>query len=126
MRRNLAKWLPHRFCKESAVLALFTTCDLAIGDLAIGDIAFGDLAIGCHDVRVATNFVKMMKRKKVARNKSSKLDSSILILLAILHRVSLPCTLFLRKIGILSSLFLSQTRTCAAGLKSFLAFTGPA
>ena len=79
----------------SAAFTLFTICDLAICDLAVGDLAIGDLAMGClgvHaigslDVRVATNFVKMMERKKVARSKSSNLDSSILILLVVPQRV---------------------------------------
>ena len=67
----------------------FTSYDLSIGDLAIGDLAtwcLGVRAIESLDVRVATNFV-MMKRKKVARNKSCHFDSSILISLAILHRM---------------------------------------
>ena len=67
MRKNLAKWLPLRFCKESAAFAVFTTCDLAICDLAIGSL--GVHAIESLDVRVATNSVKMMKRNKVARKK---------------------------------------------------------
>ena len=25
-RKNLAKWLPHKFCKESVAFTLFTTC----------------------------------------------------------------------------------------------------
>ena len=87
MRKNLAKWLPHRFCKESVAFALFTTCDLAIGDLAIESL--GVHAIESLDVRVATNLVKMMKRKKVARNRFSNVDSSIVILLATLHRMVL-------------------------------------
>ena len=39
------------------------------------------------DVRVATKNVKMMKRKKVARKKFSYVNSSILIVLAMLHRM---------------------------------------
>ena len=50
MRKNIAKWLPHRICKES----------VAITDLAIGDLGF---RLG---VRVATVVVGMMKRKKFA------------------------------------------------------------
>ena len=61
MRKNLAKWLPHRSCKETVAFALSTTCDLATGDLAIGCLAVH--AIESLDVRVATNFVKMIKRK---------------------------------------------------------------
>ena len=87
MRKNLAKWLPHRICKESVAFALFTTCDLSIGDLAIESL--GVHAIESLDVRVATNFVKMMKRKKVARNRFSNVDSSIVILVAALHRMVL-------------------------------------
>ena len=87
MRKNLAKWLPHSFCKESVAFALFTTCDLAIGDLAIESLDVH--AIESLDVRVATNFVKTMKRKKVARNRFSNVDSSIVILLAALHRMVL-------------------------------------
>ena len=86
MRKNLAKWLPHGFCKESVAFTLSITCDLAIGDLAIGDLAIGCLgvhAIESLDVRVATDFVKRM-RKKVARDKVPNLDLSILILLAVL------------------------------------------
>ena len=61
-------------------LPLFTTCDLAIGCLGVHDIAwFGVHASESLDVHVATNFVKMMKRKKVARNKFSKFDSSMLL-----------------------------------------------
>ena len=71
-------------------------CDLSIGDLTIDDLAIGDHAVGCLGVFMplkvlmfvfATNIVKMMKRKKVARNRSSNFDSSILILLAMLHRM---------------------------------------
>ena len=58
---------------------LFATCDLAIKCLGVH-------AIESLDVRVAAKFVKMMK-KKAARNKFSNLDSSILILLALLHRM---------------------------------------
>ena len=82
MRKNLAKWVPHRFCKAFAASTLSATCDLAIGDLGVD-------AIESLDVRVATNFVKVMKRKKVARNRSSNVDSSIPILLAMLHRMVL-------------------------------------
>ena len=85
MRKNLAKWLPHRICKESAATTLSTTCDLAIGDLAIE--CLGVRAIESPDVRVATIVVKMMKRKKIATSKFSNFDSSILILLEILHRM---------------------------------------
>ena len=67
-------------CKESVAFALFTACDLANGCLGVN-------AIESLDVRIATKFVKMMKRKKVARNKSSNFDSSIPILLAVLHRM---------------------------------------
>ena len=66
----------------------FTIYDLSMGDLAISDLAIGDLAIGCLGVRaiesldvrvrVATNFVEVMKRKKIATSKFSNLDSSIL------------------------------------------------
>ena len=77
MRKNLAKWLSHWFCKDSVAFTLFTTHDLAIGDHAIESL----------DVRVATNYVKMMKRKKVAGNKFFIFDSSIQIVLAMLHRM---------------------------------------
>ena len=83
MRKNLAKRLLHRICKET-VVTLSTTCDLAIGDLAIGDL--GVRAIESLDVRVATISVRMMKRKKVGTSKFSNFDSSTLILLAMLHR----------------------------------------
>ena len=64
----------------------FTIYHRSVGDLAIDDI--GVYATESLDVRVrvATNFVKMM-RKKIARNKSSYVDSPILILLAVLHRM---------------------------------------
>ena len=39
------------------------------------------------DVRGATIVVRMLKRKKVATRKFSNLDSSILILVEILHRM---------------------------------------
>ena len=64
----------------------FTIHDLSIGDLAIDDLAIDDLAVGCFGVhaiesffrvRVATNFVKMMMKKKIAQNKSSNFDSSV-------------------------------------------------
>ena len=54
MRKNLAKWLQHRFCKESVAFTFCTSCDLAIGDLASG--CLGVHAIESLDVRVATNF----------------------------------------------------------------------
>ena len=78
------------FCKESVAFTLATTCEITMGDLAISDLAIECLdvhAIECLDVRVATIVVKMMKRKKVARNTSSFFDSSIPILLAVLHRM---------------------------------------
>ena len=65
--------------------SLFTTYDLATGDLAI--VCLGVHAIESLDVRVATNFLKMMKMTKVARNKFSNFDSSIPILLATLYRM---------------------------------------
>ena len=78
-------WLPHRFWKKSAAFTLFfTICDLAIGDLAIE--CLGIHAIESLDVRVATNFVKMMKRKRFARNKVSNFGSTIPILLAVPRR----------------------------------------
>ena len=80
MRKNLAKWLPQRFCKESVAITLFTTGDLAVECLGVH-------AMESLDVRVATNFLKMMNRKKVARNRFSHFDSSILTLLAMLHRM---------------------------------------
>ena len=63
------------------------SCDLVLGDLAIE--CFAVHAIQSLDVRVlvVTNFAKMIKRKKIARNGSSTFDSSILISLAILHRM---------------------------------------
>ena len=50
-------------------------------------MCLGVHAIESLDVRVATNFVKVMKMTKAARNKLSNFDSSILILLATLHRM---------------------------------------
>ena len=49
MHKNLAKWVPHRFCKAFAAFTLSPTCDLASGDLGVH-------AIEILDVRVATNF----------------------------------------------------------------------
>ena len=88
MCKHLAKWLPHRICTESVAITLSTTCDLAKGDLAIQ--CLGVRAIESLDVRVPTNFVEMMKRKEVARNKSSTCDSSTVLLLAMLHRMVFP------------------------------------
>ena len=67
---------------SSCRLNLQTNHDLAIE-------CFGVNAIESLDVRVhvATNFVTMMKRKKMARNRSSNVDLSILISLAILRRM---------------------------------------
>ena len=71
--------------------SLFTICDLAIGDLAIGNLAIECLGVhaieSLDDVRVATNFVKMMRRKRFARNKVSNLDSTIPILLVVPRRM---------------------------------------
>ena len=79
------------------------------------------------DVRVATNYVKMMKMKKVARNKSSNFDSSILILLAVVHRMVFSSFSFF---GIKELCRPCSCRRLArivvVGLKSFLAFIGPA
>ena len=60
--------------KESVAITLSTNCDLAIE-------CPGVHAIGSIDVRVATNFVTMMKRR------FSNLDSAIPGLLAMLRRV---------------------------------------
>ena len=73
------------FSKKSHSHSL-TICDLAIGDLAIGDLAIDCLAIGVHvldslEVRAATYFVKMMKKKKIVRNRFSSFGLTILILL---------------------------------------------
>ena len=86
---------PPSHTRKSLLLAcetLLKICEITIGDLAIGDLANGCLgvdAIESLDVRVATNFVKMMRRKKIARNRSSNFDSSILILRAMLRRMVL-------------------------------------
>ena len=61
--------------------------DLAIGDLAIGCLGVHSIESLTVHVRVATNFVKMMKRKKISRNKSSNFDSSILVSCTILGRM---------------------------------------
>ena len=94
---------------SSCGLNLQTNHDIAIGDLAIE--CFGGQAIERLDVRVhvATNFVEMMKRKKIAGNESSKFDSTIPISLAILRRMVFALISHFRNIGILSSLFLSKT-----------------
>ena len=88
-------------------------CEFTINDLSNDDLAIDDLAIGClgvHaiegvDVRVATNFVKIMRRKKIARNTSSNFD-----------------------FGIRSSLFFCRrlATTFMVGLKTSLAFKCPA
>ena len=88
MRKNLAKWLPHKFCNNSVTFTRSTTCGLAIECLAIGVLAIeclGVHAMESLDVRVATYFVKM--RKKVARNRFYSSDSSIVIMLAMLRRM---------------------------------------
>ena len=77
------RWEPAKTV-SSCGIHLQTNHDLAIGDLAIGDLAiecFGVHGIESLDVRVrvATNFVKMMMRKKTARNESSNVDSTITI-----------------------------------------------
>ena len=72
---------------QPSLFSPLVPCGLAIGDLALG--CLGVRATESLDVRVATNFVKMMKRKRVARNKSSNFDTSIPILLAVLHRMVL-------------------------------------
>ena len=65
--------------------------------ITLSSLAIGDLAIECLgvraideslDVRVATIVARKMK-KKVATSRFSNLDSSILILLAMLHRCTL-------------------------------------
>ena len=97
MRKNLAKWLPHRF-----------SCDLAIGDLSIG--CLGVHTVESLDVRVATNFVKMMKMKEVARNKSSIfLTHPLKFCSQCFIERSLPNSVVLRNKRIVSSLFLSKT-----------------
>ena len=78
MCKNLAKWLPHKICKESAAITLSTTCDLAIECLGVR-------AIEGLDVRVATIVVRMMKRKKVATRRFSNLGSATPVLFAMLH-----------------------------------------
>ena len=77
------------FSKKSHSHSL-TICDLAIGDLAIGDLATDCLAIGVHvldslEVRAVTNFVKMMKRKRIVRNRFSCFGFTILISLVVLR-----------------------------------------
>ena len=77
------------FFKKSHSHSL-TICDLTIGALAIGDLAIECLAIGVHvldslEVRAATNFVKMMKRKRIVRNRFSCFGFTILILLVVLR-----------------------------------------
>ena len=75
---NLAKWLPHKYCKESVAFTLSINRDLTIYGLSVGDLdieCLGVHATESLDVRVATNIVKM-KRKKFARNMSSKSNSA--------------------------------------------------
>ena len=62
---------------------------LVIFPLSVFIECFGVHAIESLDVRVhvATNFVQMMKRKKIARNESSNFDSTTPILLANLRRI---------------------------------------
>ena len=97
-----------------------TLVGVAIGDLAIGDLAiecFGVHTIESLDVRVhvATNFVKMMERKKIARNESSNIDSTIRISLAILRRMVFALISHSSEYRILSSLFLSKTDESIGG-----------
>ena len=73
MRNNLAKLLPHRFCKESVAVTLSTTCH-------------GSRAIESPDVRVATIVVRVIKRKFATRRFSNSF-SAIPSLLAMLHRM---------------------------------------
>ena len=72
---------------SSCGLNLQTNHDLANGDIAVD--CFGAHAIESLDVQVhvATNFSKMMKWKKIARNKSSNFDSTIQSSVAILRRM---------------------------------------
>ena len=72
---------------SSCRLNLQTTHDLAICDLAIECFGVNDIESLDVRVRAATNFVTMMKRRKMARNRSSNVDSSIIISLAILRRI---------------------------------------
>ena len=123
MHKNLAKWLPNRICKESVAITLSTT-----GDVAIGDRAIGDLTIESLDVRVAIIVVKMMS-KMVATSGFSNVDSSILILVAILHRMVLCLILsffdknkeFCRPCSCRR-----RARIFEEGPKSVLSFIGPA
>ena len=121
-----------RLCSPQAVsscgLNLQTNHGLATGDFATGNLAvecLGVHAIESLDVRVATNFVKIMKRKKIARNESSNFDSTILILLAMLHWMVFALS-FLRNKGICRPCSCrGLARIFVVGPKSFLAFVGP-
>ena len=97
--RNLCK-KSYVALKESVAITRSTNCDLAIECLGVR-------AIECLDGRVATIVVRM-SRRKIARNKSSNFDSTILIWQSFI-KWSLPCSLILRNVGILSSVLLSKT-----------------
>ena len=86
------------------------------------------LPLGVFDVCVATNFVKMMKRKKITRNKSSNSHSSSLILLAMASRTifALFSRSLVRRNSVVPCSCRRLARICVVGLKSFLALTGPA
>ena len=97
-------------CKGIAIScqrnSLDKICEFTIYDLSIGDLSFGCLdvhAIESLDVRVATNFVKMM-RKKVARNKSSKFTHPFQFCSQCFIEWSLPHSLVLRNEGVLQQL----------------------
>ena len=77
---------------------------------------FANECVGVHaiesfDVRVdvATNFVKMMKRKKIARNEPYNFDSTSPISLAILRRLVFALISHSLENKILSSMYLSKT-----------------
>ena len=81
MRKNLAKWLPQRFCKESVAFPLFTTCDLAIGCLGVYDIAwFGVHASESLDVLCCHQFLwRWWRGRRLREIMFSKFDSSMLL-----------------------------------------------
>ena len=73
MRKNLAMWLPHRFCKKS-VASLFSHL-------------LSRHWWSCHWVSWCSGHWEWRWWKKVARNKSSNFDTSIPVLLVVLHRM---------------------------------------
>ena len=61
MRKNFAKLLQHRFCKESVAFTFCTCCDLVTGDLVSDVLVFTPLSL---DVRAATKFFEVEQKEE--------------------------------------------------------------